>query len=813
MFRRTLVFLVLAAAICGSTVALAQSTFVVRDMRVEGLQRIAEGTVYNYVPISIGDELDTIRIEEAVRAVYSTGLFSDIEFRRDGNTLIIAVQERPSISSFTIEGNKDIETEQLEESLSEVGLAAGKTFDRSVLDNVTQFLTNQYYARGKYNVIVDTSVEEQPDNTVTIAINITEGLRAKIQQINVVGNDAFSDDELLKAFKLKMPNMLCFYRQDCHYGRDELAGDLESLESYYLDRGYATFEVESTQVAISPDRQSIYITINVEEGEPFIISDVKLAGDLVVPEAQLQRLVMTKPGQTFSQKTLTQTSDLISYRLGEDGYAFARVEPVPEIDAENNEVAVTFYVQPGKRAYVRRISFAGTTAVQDHVLRREMRQMEGAFLSNRAVERSEQRMRRLPFIESVEVDTEPVLGSDDLVDIDFTLEDGQPGSFGGGLGYSAGQGIILNGNFVHTNFMGTGNRIEADINRSDFVTVYRALYTNPYVTPNAVSRTASLSYREVTQFTNGASEIDTTTWTLGLEYGYPISEYSRIRFGFALQDSELATGNNSSFQQNAWVAQNGDSKVTCFGVTGDIIPCDQPPQDDPDFEPVSFAITKTQFKSWELIGGWTYDSRNRALFANRGARQRLALSTTGPGSEVEHYSARYDWLKYWPISGPWAIKWRGDVNWADAFGDTTSVPPYKRYFGGGPNSVRGYKEGRLGPFDTNRNPFGGNLALASQFELLLPIPEQFAGKSRLSLFFDAGNVFSTDETRYPEIDDNGNLVEGDYDFSIDDLRYSVGAAVEWLSPMGVFKFSYGIPLNEDERDELEEFQFSVGSAF
>jgi outer membrane protein insertion porin family len=807
LIRRIPTLLALLLLCTWQSVGLAQSAgFVVRDMRVEGLQRIAEGTVYNYLPITIGDTVDPVRIREAVRAVYSTGLFSDVEFRRDGDTLVIAVKERPSIKSFTISGNKDIETEQLEESLRDVGLARGRTFDRSVLDNVQQFLTDQYYARGKYNVIVNTEVEELPDNTVEISIDINEGRRAKIRQINIVGNDAFSDDELLKGFKLKTPNMFCFYRQDCHYGRDELAGDLESLESYYLDRGYATFEVESTQVAISPDRQSIYITINVEEGEPFVISDVKLAGDLVVPEAQLERLVLAKPGQTFSQRALTQTSDLISYRLGEDGYAFARVEPVPDIDRETNEVAITFYVQPGKRAYVRRISFAGTTAIQDQVLRREMRQMEGAFLSNRAVERSEQRVRRLPFVESVEVATNPVVGTDDLVDVDFSVEDGQPGSFGGGLGYSGAQGVILNGNFVHTNFMGTGNRIEADINRSDFVTLYRAVYTNPYVTPNAVSRTMSLSYRDVTQFTNGASEIDTKTWTLGLEYGYPVSEYSRLRFGVAFQDAELAVNPNSSLQQIAWVSQNGNP-------TDEII--------DTPGGPIGF--TKTDFRSYELLAGWVYDSRNRALFADRGARQQLALSTTGPGSEVEFYTARYDFVKYWPISGPWAIKWGGEINWAEDLGDTTSVPPYKRYFGGGPNSVRGYREGRLGPFDSLGNPYGGNLSLATQFELLLPVPEQFAGKTRASLFFDGGNVFSTDNTPYIELDDDGRPVVDDdgrpvintdlYDFDISELRYSFGAAVEWLSPMGVFKFSYGFPLNDKDEDELESFQFSVGSAF
>jgi outer membrane protein insertion porin family len=775
----------------------AQSGFVVRDMRVEGLQRIAEGTVYNYLPISIGDTIDQRRIDESMRAVYGTGLFSDVEFRRDGGVLIIAVRERPSIKSFTITGNKDIETDDLEESLRGVGLATGRTFDRSVLENVEQFLTDQYFSRGKYSVIVDVEVEEVDDNLVEISIDIVEGKRAKIRQINIVGNYAFSDEDIRKQFKLDTPNMLSFYKQDDRYEREGLIGDIESLRSFYMDRGYAAFEVESTQVQISPDRQSIYITINVDEGEPFIISDIKLAGEMVVPEQQLQRLILAKPGQTFSRRALTQTSDLISYRLGEEGYAFARIEPVTDMDIENSEVAVTFYIDPGKRAYVRRINFYGSSAVQDKVLRREMRQMEGAFLSNRLVERSEQRLRRLPFLEEVSSDTSAVPDSDDLVDLDFTVADGQPGSFGGGVGFSGAQGVLLNGNFVHTNFMGTGNRIEADINTSQFITVYRMAYTNPYVTPNGVSRTMSVSYRDVTQFTNGSSDIDQKTWTVGSEWGYPISEYSRIRFGFAIQSAEMTASNGSSFQQKEWVALNGNSQVEAIDTGGG----------------GSIIFTKTDFKAYELVGGWTYDSRNRALFANRGAKQRLAFSVTGPGSEVEFYTVRYDWEKYWPIKGQWGLKWRGETSYGKEFGNTTALPPYKRFFGGGPNSVRGFKEGRMGPFDSFENPYGGNAMVASQMELLIPIPEKFQGKSRASLFYDVGNVFSTDSTRFFAINDQGNIVPEDFDFDLNSLKHSVGVAAEWLSPMGVFRFSYGIPLNDDEKDEIEKFQFSVGSAF
>ncbi|MGI9265576.1 MAG: outer membrane protein assembly factor BamA, partial [Gammaproteobacteria bacterium] len=493
----------------------------------------------------------------------------------------------------------------------------------------------------------------------------------------------------------------------------------------------------------------------------------------------------------------TQTSDLISYRLGEEGYAFARIEPVTDMDVENSEVVVTFYIDPGKRAYVRRINFHGSSAVQDKVLRREMRQMEGAFLSNRLVERSEQRLRRLPFLEEVKSETSAVPDSDDMVDLDFTVADGQPGSFGGGVGFSGAQGVILNGNFVHTNFMGTGNRIEADINTSEFITVYRMSYTNPYVTPNGVSRTMSLSYRDLTQFTNGSSDIDQKTWTVGTEWGYPISEYSRIRFGFAFQSAEMTASDGSSFQQKEWVARNGNSRVEAIDVGGG----------------GSVIFTKTDFIAYELVGGWSYDSRNRALFADRGARQRLGFSVTGPGSDVEFYTLRYDWVKYWPIVGQWGLKWRGETSYGKEFGDTTALPPYKRFFGGGPNTVRGYKEGRMGPFDSLGNPYGGNTLIASQMELLFPIPEKFQGKSRASLFYDVGNVFSTDSTRFFAISDDGNIVPEDFDFDLTSMKHSVGLAAEWLSPMGVFRFSYGIPLNDDDEDEIEKFQFSVGSAF
>lgn len=770
--------------------AIAMEPFVVRDMRVEGLQRISEGTVFNYLPVNLGDRLDSARISEAIRAVYGTGLFSNVEMRRDGEMLIVAVRERPSIRNFTLTGNKDIKTEDLEESLRAVGLARGRTLDRSVLEEVRQFLIDQYYSRGKYSVVVDTEVtENESDNTLDIEIRVKEGQRARIRQISIVGNEAFSDEEILDEFKLKTRNWLSWYRQDDRYAREALVGDLEALQSYYMDRGYASFEIESTQVQISPDQQGIYITVNISEGEPYRISEVRLAGNLVLPEEQLRYLVLAKPGDTFSRRVLTQSAELITFRLGEEGYAFARVDPVPTISDDSNEVSVTLYVDPGKRAYVRRINFLGTTAINDEVLRREMRQLEGGYLSNRAVDRSEQRLRMLPYIEEIEKDTVPVAGSDDLVDVEFKIKDGLPGNFGGGVGYSGLQGVIFNANFVHTNFLGSGNRIEADVNTGRFSTVYRFLHTDPYVTADGVARTMSASFRDVTQFVSGASEFGTKTGSLGLEYSYPVSEYARLRLGGQALFSALTTNAFSPFQSIRWVQLNGDSSArdTTSGQT----------------------IDETDFDSYELILGWTYDSRNRVVFADRGTRHRVSLTYTIPGSDVEYYSWRYDWRTYFPFFGPTVLEWNGELSFADALGDTTEIPPYKRYFGGGLGTVRGLREGWMGPRDTNNNPYGGNSKVATQLEMIIPLPGNFGSTTRFSLFADAGNIFSTDTT--PFFDLNGE--PRSYDFSASDFKYSVGAALQWLAPIGLFSFSYAFPLNDDEFDRVERFQFQIGSAF
>jgi len=775
---------------------MAASNFVVKDMRVEGLQRISEGTVFNYLPINIGDPVDSIRIGEAIRALYGQDLFDDIEMRRDDDTLIIVVHERPSIESFEIDGNKDIKTEDLTESLRSVGLARGRTFDRSVLDNVEMFLREQYYSRGKYGVAIDSEIIDRPNNTVRVKINVKEGDRAKIRQVNIVGNDVFEDDEIRSDFTLDTANWLSWIRQDDRYAKEALEGDLEILRSYYMDRGYADFDIESTQVAISPNKQDIFVTINIEEGQTYTVSEVKLVGEMVIPEAYLRALILAQPGSVFSQGLLTRSADLMSFRLSEEGYANAEIEPVPELDHETKEAAITFYINPQSRVYVRNINFNGVDQIDDEVLRREMRQMEGAYLSNTLVDRSKVRLQRLPYVEAVESGSVPVPGSPDLVDVDFDIEYRMPGQFSGGIGYSESQKIMLNGSIVHTNFLGTGNRLALELMSGRYQKLYSLSHTDPYRTMDGVRRTLSVNYRDVTQFTSATSDFSTTSAGATVDYGYPISEYQSLSFGATYQHSELLSSTNSTEQAQHWVANNGNPFIEDVGGGA-----------------VFFG---TEFDTFELIAGWTFDSRNRALFANRGTRQTLFLSATAPGSEVDFYTARYNFTKYVPLwSNSWTLRLNAELGIGGALGDTTALPPYKQFYGGGPKSIRGFKEAYMGPRDSFGRPYGGNMLVAGQVELILPLPAKFASQARASLFYDIGNVFNTGEVAFT--DKLGAPIE--YKPDVDELRASVGVAIQWLAPLGMFRFSYAYPLNAysgNDRyygDEIERFQFSIGQAF
>jgi outer membrane protein insertion porin family len=780
----------------------ADSRFTVGDIRVEGLQRVSEGTVYNYLPVNIGDDLSAQRLREALKSLYATGFFRNVEFRRDGSTLVVVVRERPSIESFEIKGNKDIKTEELTKSLRNFGLAAGKTFDRSVLEEVKGGLTEQYFSRGKYGVRIDTSVEDQPDNRVRVKIDIKEGQRAKIRQISIVGNTKFKEKDIVSTFELKTPKWNSFYKQNDRYSKESLQGDLEKLRSWYQDRGYANFQIESAQVAISPEKDDMFITVNISEGEVYRISESKIAGNTIVPEADLRRLLIVQPGQIYSQALIATTQELIQNRLGIDGYAFAKVDPVPKLDDEKKEVGMTFLVDPGKRVYVRHIKFAGITRTNDVVLRREMRQLEGGWVSNSLLERSKQRIQQLPYIEKVEFEKTRVEGSDDLVDVEYTIKEGPSAQLSGGIGYSASQSFILNGSYADSNFMGRGERVSVDMNTGQYSKVFSFSHTEPYIGVDNFSRTLSLRYSDVTQFVSASSDFSSKSLAAGFDFGYQITETQGVRFGLSVTRSELlTTSNGSAVQAQNWVQQNGKpysrSAVDNFGNI--------------------FEFFGSKFTAFELTAGWQMNSLNRGLFADRGQRQSLSFSTSIPGSAVEYWVADYQFARYIPIWRRFtgALKFQGQ--YGDAFGSTTSLPPYRQFYGGGPDSVRGFRESRLGPKDNFGNPYGGNMLIAGKAELILPMPAKWQTSARVSLFYDIGNVFSTNSnTKFVGRD---GLTPVTYKFKYDNLRRSTGLAVEWLAPLGLFRFSYALPLNASKGssvvfpDEREQFQFSVGQAF
>ena len=773
-----------------------RSEFTVATIRIEGLQRVSEGTVYNYLPVNIGDKLTAQRVRECIRALFATGFFRDVQIRRDNGALIVSVLERPSIESFEITGNKDIKTEDLQKSLRSVGLAAGKTFDRSVLEEVKQYLTEQYFSRGKYGVGIKTDVTEQNDNRVRIRIEIQEGKRARIRSINVVGNEAFTEKELRGAFSLDTPNWLSWYTQSDRYSRESLEGDLEKLRSYYMDRGYANFRIDSQQVTISPEKDDIFVTVNVDEGRVFKISSVKLAGTFVVPEEQLRQLLFVQPGNVFSRKEITATQELLQNRLGVDGYAFAKVDPVPTTNDATGEVSLTFFIDPQNRVYVRNINFSGATGINDEVLRREMRQLEGAWLSNISLERSKQRIQRLPYVKDVKTETTPVPGSPDLVDLEFKVEEGPSAQLGGGIGYSESQSITLSGNLADSNFLGTGQRLALDINAGNYSKIYSFSHTNPYTSIDGVMRTENFSYSDISRLTSSFSEFSTKTLLAGVDYGYPVTERQFVHVGASVQHSQLATFLSSSDQLQDWVRDNGDSY---FRVVG------------------SDYVIGTDADLVELSTGWNFDSRDRTLFPTRGAAHTFSLSSAVPGSPVEYWRATYQYQQFFHLP---LLKWipfvlNTRVGYARAFGDTTAVPPNMHFFTGGPDSVRGFREGSLGPRDSLSNPYGGDAMVAGQFEAILPIPQKFAGSARLTLFTDFGQSFFLGKTRFT--DRVGNVV--DTGISLDELRTSVGVGVQWLAPLGLFRFSYAMPLQYQRDtwkhygDDVERFQFSIGKAF
>ncbi len=773
--------------------------FTVGGIRVEGLQRIGEGTVFNTLPINIGDTIGAQRIREALRALNDTGFFRDVELRRDESVLVIVVQERPSIRTFQVTGNKDIKSEDLMQSLRKVGLASGKILNRSTLEDTRQFLIEQYFARGRYDVRIDAKVEEQPGNLVDVHVEIVEGKNVRIRGINVVGNERFTDDELLAGMALKASNWLSFYRGDDKYSRHVLEGDLEKLRSYYMDRGYADFEITSTQVAIAPEKDDLFITLNVFEGTTWKMGAIKLAGRFVVPEEQLRYFVLVRPGDQYSQRLIAATEEALRNRLNEAGFGFAEVATVPAANPATGEISLTFMIEPNARTYVRHINFEGVEKTRDEVLRREMRQLEGAVLSNAAITRSEERLQRLPYLEKVETETKPVPGAADLVDIDVTVEERPSSTLGGGIGYSERQAFTLSGNFIDSNLFGSGDRLAVDINGGKYGQVFSVAHTDPYFTVDGVSRSLSASYVERDRITSSFSPFTTQTYNAGASIGYPIAEEQYFNLGLAYNHENLATGFGSSTQLRDWVRENGDYYFRRVG--GD-------------------RVLGTIYDTVELNAAWVYDSRDRTLFPTRGGSHRLSFAIAPPFNDVSYATANFRSQQFfripgWDVFDRFPLSVTTNLGWSKALGDTTAVPPHRHVFTGGSDSVRGFRDGSLGPRDSLGNPYGGDVGISAQFEASIPLPAKFQSSARLSLFYDIGQSFFLGDTEFR----NKRGDRTDYRFDLGELRSSAGIAIEWLSPMGLFRFSWAVPLRyqgETRRefgDELDPFQFSVGKAF
>ncbi|MDP2878785.1 MAG: outer membrane protein assembly factor BamA [Sulfuricella sp.] len=747
--------------------AWAIQPFVIKDIRVEGIQRTEAGTVFSYLPVKVGEKLDDEKAAAAIKALYGTGFFKDVRLEVESDVLIVMVQERPAISQIDFIGLKEFDKKQLVDGLKQVGLAEGRIFDKSLLDKAEQELKRQYLSRGKYAVAITTTVTPLERNRTAISFSISEGEVAKIQQVNIVGNQAFPEKDLLDLFALSTPGWMTWWSKNDQYSKQKLAADIETMRSHYLNRGYLEFNLDSTQVSISPDKQSIYITINITEGQKYTVSDIKLAGEMLVPEEELRKLIKIRPGDVFSREKLTETTRLIGDRLGKDGYAFANVNAVPELIKEKQEAKFTFFIDPGRRVYVRRINVTGNTKTRDEVVRREMRQMEGAWYAADKVTRSRERIDRLGYFSDVNVETPAVAGTTDQVDMNVSVTEKPTGSIMAGAGFSSSEGFILSGSISQANVFGSGNHLSTQFNSGKINTVYSLSYTNPYYTDDGISRGFDIYQRKVNSSSLSVSRYDSDSIGGGVRFGVPLNEMDTVNFGLSAERTKLTTYDTTPTRYLDYVRDFGSSNTT---LRGDV--------------------------------GWARDTRDSIIYATKGGMQRAFAEMGLPGGNVKYYKLSYQhqWLR--PLMQDFTLMLNGEAGYANGYGGKP-LPFFKSFFAGGNTSVRGFKSSSLGPKDIDGNALGGNRRLVGNAEVLFPFPGMKKDKSlRMSLFFDAGSAFGDGD------------VEGKYSkISFGDMRYSTGLAVSWQSPMGPMKFSIAAPLNSKATDKVERFQFILGSSF
>lgn len=742
--------------------ARAIEPFIVEDIEVKGLQRVSAGTVYNYLPIKVGDPVDDEIAREAIKVLFGTGLFEDVALRSEGSTLIVTVVESPTIANVELLGLDELDEDATREQLRNLDLGKGRVFNPSILDKVIQELKNQYFTIGKYAAEIESEVEPLDNNRVNITIKVREGETAKIKRINLVGNEAFSEEELKDEFKLSTKRRLLFFSPNDEYSRQQLQADLETLRSFYQDKGYLNFEIESTQVTISPDKEDIFVTVNIEEGEQYTVSDFAVKGRLIVPEEELVELVTIAPGEVYSQRDVSESRNAIEARLGDDGYAFANVNAIPTLDEANNTVSLDLVVDPGRRVYVRRINITGNRITRDEVIRREMRQLEGAWYSTQKVQRSRTRLDRTGHFSQVSIDTETVPDSPDQVDVNVNVTERSTGSVLIGIGYSDADGILLQGQLTQSNLFGTGRELSLIADNSSVTERIQLRYLNPYWTINGISRGFTVFRREIDAAEADTAAYVTDTLGAGMDFGFPLSEFTNINVGLQ--------------------AERVDLKATL----------DTPP------EFLEIIEDSPQNDILKLTGNFSHDTRDSRLFPSRGNLQRLSWEVSSPPSDLEYYklTARND--SYFPFAEFLIGKASAEIGYGDGYGSEDQLPFFENFFAGGANTVRGYDARSLGPRDSGDTPeaLGGDRRILGNLELMVPLPGDAGQDKRISLFVDGGQVYGPGQ-----------------DLDLGEIRYSAGIAFSWFSPLGPLAFSLAEPLNNEPGDDIQRVQFTLGRVF
>ncbi len=782
--------------------------FLITDIRIIGLQRVSIGSIFTAIPVSVGDTMTKEKISDITRALFSTGQFNDIQIAKDGNALILSVLERPSVALIELEGNKALKSEDLLKGLEGAGISQGQVYKRSTLNGMKSELVRQYSSQGRYGAGVEVETTPMPRNTINLKIVIDEGESAAIKKVNIIGNEIFSDDELMEGFELKEGKWYAFLSNKDKYSREKLEGDIENLESYYLDRGYLKFSIESSQVSISKNKEDVFITLSISEGAQYKIDDVNVIGDMPLNEKMYLPIIKSQKDLIYSQAQITQIEEYLVNLLGNEGYTFAEVSGNPEINEDDQTVALLFVIQPGNRTYARKIQFSGNYLTNDEVLRREMRQFEGAWASDNLIEASKVRLERLGFFKEVNVETIPVAGSEDQVDIEFSVEEESTSSIGGSIGYSD-FGMNLGLNLSDNNFLGTGNRFNLGINKSIYQESYNVSFFDPYFTMDGVSRGYSLYFRETDYGEFNVANYLTNSQGAGVQFGYPISDTQRIGLNLNFDNTDIDAGSLPSREISDFLTSEG----------------------------TIFDVIKAQ-------AVWSRITLNRGMFPTYGSSTDVMLQATIPGSDLTYYKTNIRQKFYRPIGfANLVFGFTGELGYIDTYGDTKKTPFFENFYSGGPRSIRGFESNTLGPrvtpspcynfdpvteecpllIDTDfdgtpdsigqnpyvyqqaRDPIGGNFLVEGSLQLIFKLPIIEDQRSMRSAFFlDFGNVFSTDCQDYQI-----NCFEP----SVDELRYSIGVGVTWITGFGPMSFSFSQPFNDGPFDKTEEFQFTIGTVF